>query len=436
MNNGIKKIFVLIHLLFLIQLGSSQSTVKGIVVDIVTGIPISDVNIQPSEYDLALGTATNSVGEFKIEATRFPLDLKFTHIGYETQTARITEASEKIVIQLIPSSKILDEVFIQSTQVYETVSTEENYSIINFEISEDKLLWLEYRSSFNSKILTILDLQSQEKLFLELDNVKFIESLYISCIDQAYLITRDFAYAIIMNSGEIKLGKEIKISVFNDFIKPCILRQDNDLIYKTTSFNGLKTIYARYNVKSETVSNFITVSQDEEIEQYKGDLSLINKSQSITNIRTNSTQLNKKIRDLQKKGDFLEMNYYRPEFQNFIFFNAYKLIFLNHIKGRIDTYLNYKLKSSQEISYTENKKWLEHIILDQKTKEVYTLFKGQNGVNVEKLNIMNGTTLLVSTIETNSQNSQSFRIHNGYIYFLTLASPNSSKKILKRIAFE
>ena len=416
--------------LLLLSQANGQGIVKGIVLDFITKKPIPNVNIQ--QKNESQGTATNGIGIFRINVELIPTELIFTHIGYVTHFEIIEKINTKglIKIMLIPRINELKEISIISSVEEKTLSPNDSYTILGFEINADKLYWLEYAGSFNGRIITSLDLASDQITSTSLDTVKNIKKIEESCDHNLYLLTRDYAYLISSQEDGIDLKQRIKLSTYEDYIKPCILRSDDDLIYLRTTYNGLEKNYLRYNIETNRLSNFITISQKEEISQFKEDQNLINQSKIATNITSNSAERNKKIRDLQKKGDFLEMIYYKPEFDNFLFSYKKQLTLLNHVEGRIETYDNFKLISSKPLKYREDKTWLKKVILDKKTRKIYTLFKKKNGIKIHEINIGSGETTLIDAIPTDISNYENIRIDEGQVYYLDNSKEDPSKLIL------
>lgn len=409
---------------------NGQGVVEGIVLDFITKKPIPNVNIQ--QINESKGTATNGIGIFRIIVEIIPTELIFTHIGYESHFEIVEKinATRLIKIMLVPKVNKLKAISIISSIEEKTLSPKDSYTIVDFEINVDKLYWIEYAGSFNGRIISSFDLMSDQITLTSLDTIKNIEKLEENCDHKLYLLTRDFAYQISSNKGQIDLKQRINLSTYNDYIKPCILRSDDDLIYLQTAYNGLEKNYLRYNIETNSLTNFITISQQEEISQFKEDQNLIKQSKTASNITSNSTERNKKIRDLQKKGDFLEMIYYKPEFDNFLFSDQEQLILLNHIQGRIEKYDNFKLTSSNKLKYIEDKAWMRKVILDKKTERIYTLFKKKNGIKIHEINIDSGDTKFIDAIQTEIYNYENIRIDDGQLYYLDNSKVNPSKLIL------
>ncbi len=424
-----KKVLILPLLVILLLEANAQNIISGKVLDYITEEPIASVNI--TLIDSNQGTSSNTTGEFEIIIERIPCTLEFTHIGYENHIIKISKYDlDPLNIMLIPKVNKLTEISITSKKEDKVLSPGNSFSILSFEINKEKLFWLEYAGSFKNKIISCQDLLTEKTVSISLDTIKHIQYLEESCDENLYLITRDFAYPLVVENGQIKLGNRISSVTYENYIKPCVLRTESDLIYLRSSYNGLQKNYLRYNLKATSLTNFKTISEEQEIAQLKNDISLIKQSETATNITSNSSTRNKIIRDLQKKGDFLEMIYYKPEFENFLFTSNKKLILLNHVQGRIEIFKNYDLINFKNLTYIKDKNWLRNIVLDKKDEKIYTCFKSQNGINIHQINIDDGDTSFVDHLQIEISLFDKIRIHEDFIYYLKKSKDNFTKLIL------
>jgi hypothetical protein len=87
----------------------SQNNISGLVTDL-EGEPLPFVNITANAGKT--GTTTNLDGRFKLELNEPFRQLKFSYIGFETQTLSGNSLKEKITVQLKPSLETLAEVTI------------------------------------------------------------------------------------------------------------------------------------------------------------------------------------------------------------------------------------------------------------------------------------------------------------------------------------
>jgi CarboxypepD_reg-like domain len=110
-----KKIQFLLFCLFTSNCVFAQNTLKGIVVDAKTGLPLPAVSVYINNS--SKGTSTNAAGEFSLDnisVTNF--DIVATCIGYETFSTTITTAilQNNLQIKLNPKPAVLDAVIINA----------------------------------------------------------------------------------------------------------------------------------------------------------------------------------------------------------------------------------------------------------------------------------------------------------------------------------
>ncbi|MDP8227942.1 MAG: TonB-dependent receptor [Candidatus Electryoneaceae bacterium] len=92
---------------------ADAATLRGQVVDIVTGNPVSDANVT-TNIDVS-GGSTNMAGRFAIERVEAgqTVTLLITHIGYRDVNIEIVVGSESLTIEMVP-------VFVQRSEVFVT----------------------------------------------------------------------------------------------------------------------------------------------------------------------------------------------------------------------------------------------------------------------------------------------------------------------------
>lgn len=102
---------LLILYLILPAAAYSQTEIKGTVFDAESGesLPSATVIIENSFK----GTITNNQGQFSITADNFPITLRFSYIGYETQSVEVQNPPDTpVLVQLIPSVTELEAIVV------------------------------------------------------------------------------------------------------------------------------------------------------------------------------------------------------------------------------------------------------------------------------------------------------------------------------------
>jgi len=421
-----KKFIHIILFSFLVQISFGQS-IKGIVVDGITDAPIPNANIQLQFSNL--GTNSNEQGQFAIDIKSTSANLIFTHVNYEKHIEFIDVNLKFITVKLYPKSNIIDEISISARSPLDTISQQKQYSVTSYELLEDYVFWIENHGTLKRK-LSFKNLSSNLEKSIWLDTIKNVEVLHRSCNQRMYLTSKTHSYSISIINDKIILGGKTPIKQFNQFVKPCMLRNGHDLFYLRAKFNGLQTIYVKYNLKDETLNNFRVISEKELIDGYFEDLGVMIQSQDINNITTNDQYTNSKIRNIQEKGDFLTEVFYKPVVSNFIYSVDQNLIIINHIDNQIEFYSEDVLENTIEIQYNKTENWLKHIVLDQETKEVYTLLRSTKGIELRRINIQTGESEFVAYLETDFPNFKTVKVHKGVAYFLGGEKVGRSSKML------
>lgn len=419
----------IVHIIFfslLAQIAFSQS-VTGIVVDGITEIPIENVNIQLQFSNL--GTTTNNKGEFTINIKSASANLIFTHINYEKHIEFIDADLQYITVKLYPSSIIIDEISISASSMVDTISNQKEYSVTAYELIQDYIFWIE-NHGLNKRKLSFKNLSSEIENSIWLKDIKNIEALEKSCNQRMHLVCKNFSYEILIINDKLIIGEKTTIQDYYEYIQPCVLRSGQNLYYQRTKYNGLQTSYVRYNIDEQSLNVFRTISETELINGYAADFNIIKNSEIVNNITVTTQDENTKVRDLQEKGDFLKEVFYKPVVSNFIYEVDQKIIILNHIENKIEFYESNNLEKAIDIKYNTTEKWLKHVILDQETKVVYTLFKSPKGIELRRISLQNGNSEFVCYLDTDFPNFETVKVHKDVAYFLGDKNVERSTKLL------
>ena len=135
----------------------------------------------------------------------------------------------------------------------------------------------------------------------------------------------------------------------------------------------MKKDISSYNLLSEKLTNVKSIFNPKQLQNYIDELGLIEKSQVISNITTNSIAENERIRNLQEDGDFYLKVFYKPEFPIYLSRIEDNLLLFNHIDGRLEKYESDHSNYEYIELDVKNNKWLKQIITDEVRQEHYTL---------------------------------------------------------------
>lgn len=136
-----KSVFFWVAILFIFSINSGYSQensflVRGKVIDNDTQNPLPGVTIMDSVT--GRGAITNDLGEFSFSFSKFPLNLKFKHLGYfsdslsvENQQKYIVDTKDKIrIINLRADLFMLDEVLVTTPGMATRLFDREPFSIV------------------------------------------------------------------------------------------------------------------------------------------------------------------------------------------------------------------------------------------------------------------------------------------------------------------
>jgi TonB-dependent SusC/RagA subfamily outer membrane receptor len=87
--------------------------IQGKVIDSVTQevIPYSSIQVKNS----LVGTSSNELGEFEITVSQLPVEITVSHISYNSQTITLSEQNSSLVVSLLPSTNMLDEIVLSTS---------------------------------------------------------------------------------------------------------------------------------------------------------------------------------------------------------------------------------------------------------------------------------------------------------------------------------
>jgi len=400
------------------------------VIDQTTGLAIAGANV--SQLDNEQGTFTDNNGKFEIVLDILPTTIKISHIGYSEKELLIDKRSDEAsIIYLSPTSTILNSIEFSSASEKKSLSKRKKYSVLDYQFINNSIVRLELHG-FRDYRISKTNLSGEVSSTIKLDRKKGVENFYKSCNNNLYLVYSNNALLIDTDKNNIKFSNVVRKDTFLNLIKTCKLRIDENLYYQYESYNGLSKDISAYNVRTQESKHIKSIYDPNQVKSYVNDMHLISKGQLISNIRTNSVGENERIRNLQENSDFYLTVFYKPEFPIYICESNSKLTILNHIQGKVEIFeKDLETYSDIEIEYVDNKNWLKHIVVDEISKGVYTLFKDKNKITVHLINVESGETEFKTSIKSNRVEHRSIKVHDGFLYYLVTDFNNRNKELVK-----
>jgi len=219
---------------------------KGNIVDELTLRPIQDVNIKV--YGTTKGTSTDKAGSFTLTFNKIPAELVFTCIGYETATFEITKNSGKTIEFLLrPKSYMLQEVDISSKK-YSFLFKDKDYSVLDYELMDDKILLLVFRYQLKQSELVLLNRSGDTLAISTLPELP-PASLYKDFLANLHYFSKaDNSYQCIYNeqNTRIEFFPKTTVDSLQSFVQRFIFKIDERLYFQEKIASGYGTAFGFY----------------------------------------------------------------------------------------------------------------------------------------------------------------------------------------------
>ncbi len=247
-KTGFMKLIYLTALCFAIHtIACSQTNpFKGIIKDEQTLKPIQDVNIKV--YGTTKGTSTGKDGSFSLTLNRTPAEMIFTCIGYETSTYEITSIPDKPVVFLLrPKSYILPEVDISSKK-YSFIFRDNNYSVLDYEIMGDNILLLIFRYQLRKSELVLIGRSGDTLAISQLPEGP-PDRLFKDFLNNVHYFSKtDNSYQCYYNEEKKKIEffNKILVDSLYALVSPFIFRMEDRLYFQEKIASGFGTAFGFY----------------------------------------------------------------------------------------------------------------------------------------------------------------------------------------------
>ena len=449
-------------LLFTIQsIAFSQTKIfKGIITDEQTLKPIQDVNIKV--YGTTKGTSTDNTGNFSLTIDKTPVELIFTCIGYETATFEVTRVSGKTIEFLLrPKSYMLQEVDISSTK-YSFLFKDKDYSVLDYELMDDKILLLIFRYQLKQSELVLLNKSGDTVAVSSLPELP-PASLFKDFLSNVHYFSKtNDSYQCLYNdlNARIDFFHKTTIDSLQSFVKPFIFKLDDRLYFQEKIVSGFGTAFGFYEkgtgkkyIRKSVNETKISESIDDQIFYQKwnnllgaGNILAPDDIESerafdFSQSRIEGSAFGKNEKRAQQ-FEFYKMVFpvIKTKDDNIAFFNFAsdtielmdkngKIIHTTQVKFHKGTVSKSDTGSSVNLS-SAGWRWGSVIMSDEYSHEVYTLFLSNGMVKVQRVDLKtgkltNGTVLPFPFPEK-------IKIYNGDAYFLVKSDGINDKwKLVK-----
>ena len=457
---------VIIFFLFCYMPAFSQAiSLQGIVKDESTLKPIPEVNIKV--LGTTNGTSTDKAGRFTIKVNKKPVTIIISCIGYETEYFNILNISNiPIEFTLVPKSYSLQEVEISSKN-YSLLFKDKEYSILDYELMEDNILLIIYRTKLKRSEIVLLSRNGDTLAITNLPEVppKCLFKDFLSNVH--YFSKSGNAYQCYYNSNKNSIEFLYKTSSDSllTHLKLFIFKLADRIYFQEIQANGFGTAIGFYEkgigktyIKKYLNTKKIAEYKDDQLFYQNWNIFLatsksthtFNSGNNYESSDDNGTNLMLDNSGSEVEGGFYGKNEARAH-QIEYFSMIYPVIktrdnniaFLNFFNDSIEV-MNMNGKAIDNIPLTfhrgqTNKKdtsslnketkvswrWGNKILVDHFTYDIYTTFLRNGMVKIQKIDLTSGA--LASETILPFPYPEKILIYKGEAYFLNKDIGESEK---------
>ena len=446
-------IFAFFIQVFLLPAGlstfSQTKIINGIVKDNNSLKPISDVNIQVNSTNE--GVSTGQDGRFSLTLKRIPASLTISCVGYEQLYYNIDKIPAKpIELILRPYTSTLPEVDIKAVR-FKYVFRDLSYSILDYEIMDDKLLLLIFRYQLKRSELILLNVNGDTVSIAPVPEQK-PKCLYKDFMGNVhYVSTKGNAFQIYFNVEKRKFEFPY-VSEFDAlvaFLKPFLFSTDSRIYFQEFSPDGLGENFGYYDTLHH--KKYVHIVQDNHARSnYSDDLRFYDRwnatlQKSQETLSDHGVTTGSKIKSSQN-------NSYTPIIDDFDLqankFLNYKIInvpikklseneiaifnfpesviaFMNK-EGEIHRFVPIDFHKEEEGSFLggltgifvpiADWEWSGKLYMDEYFRDMYTSFVKNGMVQIRKIDLETGK--LTRTCDVPFPFPEKIKIYKGDAYFL------------------
>lgn len=408
-------VFILSIILFVAQLSFGQNY-SAVVINEV-GEPFFNVRIMDTinhTYDY-----TDDRGKFSIEK-RDNSVFSFSFSGYESVV--LSSAEIKDTIQLLPTSRLLDNVVVSSDKIQPVIS-KLNCNIIDYKVNFNDIIYLyrykgkKYigRYSFGQKPLETYQITGFNPL-----------SLFSDCYGGLHLVTKNETHLITLDNG-LKYQRTFTRKEFYSILKPCVAVFDSTIV-KSGYSNHNKRYTLGIKKKGEAAFSPFFSSRDKLEEGAAQDLygeiiaTYYSKTDSLDNVIINQVW-DGTMRELAIDYEMMvlvgfydkvlarktEITSFPDKDQLIVFDQAFDTIHVFNSNGQRMSAQYWPVSGNDELN--------GDIIRDEFTGQFY-LRTNQKGLHqIYSINLKSGITERCYELRTSGFVKQ-VTIANGWVYFL------------------
>lgn len=415
----LKKILLSLGIFCLFQtvLFSQKNIIRGQLKDVLSQREIPYATIQ--NLTKQNGVFADSLGVFEMEIQQFPTTLFFSSIGYQNDTITLINATESTIFYLKKDENQLPTVEIIARQKLQMIN-DAQYFPHNFVLWKDYAFLLSKKGTFGDFRIEVFDKNGDLFKTHNLDLGR-IEDIKINCLDQFFLVNKNYSINLEYENGQFIPLSQMLNTDYETLFANCICQDKNRLFYEFKQTNNLVKKYIEADKKTGESHLFKEIREADRLENYAQDLWLMNEGATIANTGDIGAVENKRIRNLQNQGDFLENIFHRNFAKNYLFLIREKLVLFNHEEGKIEFFGTEQY--SKPMTFVTDKSYSGLILFDAETEKFYAGFRENAGLNLKAINLKTGLTEDDFFLEIAS--FQKISVRNNVIFILGTREGNS-----------
>jgi hypothetical protein len=390
----------------------SLRSISGKIIDFKTKEPVSFVIVQV----LFENTITQSSisGNFKVSSKSKEPVLVIRKLGYETLTIQVDSSLKSpLLVNLKTQSKDLSEVIVSANKP--TTRLVDN----TFYVSDYQFI--------NKAIILLGDINEVQYLRLMTKEGKLLSSfkltrhayrsMFKDCLGNIHIIGDFSSTQIYIDNAKIGLLDDIRLSLFDSLLRPCILDKENNFYFENCYHQGQtkrvfainKTTRQQYDFGTYSNDAMIAMIDDEQRTQSGG--SGKNEMEDLTA---------DELRDMRRKEDR------RIFFNTIIATKAYIPVFacsdtiyiFNHPNNLIH---GYSLKTNNPLQiktmeYNHFRHWKPMVIFDETANKFYTTYLKDGIITIGEINMITGK--INKRFKLSHTFPKNIKIDNGIVYYM------------------
>jgi len=430
---------------------SQSLMVKGTVVDETTAVPVGFAAVRITGTNE--GSITDANGWFELKLKKLPVSLNISCLGYEQLYFDIVRIPLKPVKLLLRQKEYsLKEVNVKATD-FRFVYKDQRYSVLDYEIMDDKLLLLVFRCLLKNSELVLMETNGDTIAETPLPEQK-PKCLYKDFLGNIhYISSKDNAFQCYYDEEHKSIGFPFRSTyeILLKTVKPFLFSSQGRLYFAESTNDGFGLNFGYYDTLK--TKHYIRTAQDEKARRRMyNDMKFnsswnysIEKNQQALSASPFRIKNNSPVPDNSETGSETPsdetgtpagalVNYCRidapmvklGESDMAVFRFSEDVIEMMNMEGKVYRSIPIQFHKEDEGNILagllsvfvpiSDWKWSGKIYPDDYFREVYTTFRKNGMVKIRKIDLLSGK--LSKTFDVPFPFPEKIEIYKGNAYFL------------------